>query len=288
MAHIIGIVGGSGLYDLPGLTDVEEVSVDTPFGPTSDVLMRGKLGDSVLIFVPRHGKGHRLLPSEVPYRANIWALHHLGARWVVSVSAVGSLREDIAPGHVVLIDQFIDRTKGVREATFFGEGVVGHVPFGDPICETLRGHLLLAAREAGATVHDGGTYVVMEGPAFSTRAESNLYRSWGASVVGMTNLPEAKLAREAGLSYATLAMATDYDCWHPDHDNVDVEQIIAVLMANVDLSRRIVAGAVPKIAGHQGDAPYVDAARFAVITQPDAMNTDTRAKLDSLIGRFLG
>jgi 5'-methylthioadenosine phosphorylase len=218
----------------------------------------------------------------------MYALRERGCGWVISVSAVGSLVEWAAPGQVVLVDQFIDRTKGVRQATFFGDGVVGHVPFGDPICNTLRGYLAQAAKTAGATAHDGGTYVAMEGPAFSTRAESNLYRSWGATVVGMTNLPEAKLAREAGMSYATLAMVTDFDCWHPDHDNVDVQQIIATLRANVDLSRRIVAAAIPLIAAHVGPSPQHDALADAVITQPDAMDPRTRERLWLLIREALG
>jgi len=287
MEQIIGVIGGSGLYALPGVTEVRTVTVDTPFGQPSGPLTVGRLGNVRLVFLPRHGVGHHLLPSEVPYRANVFALKQMGVSWAISVSAVGSLREDIEPGHVVLPDQFIDRTKGVRADTFFGDGVVAHVPFGDPVCDTLRMHLHRAAVNEGATVHNGGTYVVMEGPAFSTRAESELYRSWGASVIGMTNLPEAKLAREAGISYATLAMATDYDCWHPDHDQVDVAQIISTLMANVSMAKQIVARAVPDIAAHSGPNPHHDALKNAIITQPDAMNLETRERLMPLIGAFL-
>ncbi|MCA9493501.1 MAG: S-methyl-5'-thioadenosine phosphorylase, partial [Myxococcales bacterium] len=219
----IGIVGGSGLYALDGLQDVCEEVVETPYGPTSDVLVRGRLGSSELVFVPRHGRKHKMLPSEVPYRANVWALKSLGCDWLISVSAVGSLREEIHPGDAVLVDQYLDRTRGTRPSTFFGDGVVAHAPFGDPVCGALRGYLRQACDAAGVTVHDGGTYVCMEGPAFSTRAESELYRSWGCSVIGMTAIPEAKLAREASMSYATLAFATDYDCWHTGHDEVSVE-----------------------------------------------------------------
>ena len=288
MPQTVGIIGGSGLYDLPGLQDVREERAETPFGPPSDALIQGRLAETSLWFLPRHGRGHRHSPSDVPYRANLYALKERGCDWVISVSAVGSLVEQAAPGDVVMIDQFIDRTRRPQASSFFGNGVVAHVPFGDPVCETLRGYLRDAANEAGARTHDGGTYVNMEGPAFSTRAESNLYRSWGATVVGMTNLPEAKLAREAGMSYATLAMVTDYDCWHPDHDNVDVEQIIATLMANVDLSRRIVAAAIPRIAAHQGPAPQATALHGAVITQPDAMDPKTRQDLWLLIREAMG
>lgn len=280
----IGVIGGSGLYELPGIEDVTRLRVDTPFGAPSDELMCGRLGGVDLFFVPRHGRGHRLLPSEVPYRANLCALKQLGVSWVISVSAVGSLREELAPGHLVLVDQFIDRTTGVRPATFFGGGVVGHIPFGDPVCNTLRSYLKDAAHEVGATCHDGGTYVVMEGPAFSTRAESQLYRSWGASVIGMTNLPEAKLAREAGISYATLAMVTDYDCWHPDHDDVDIDTVISTLLANVDMARRVVAAAVPRIAAHVGPNPYHDIARTSLITSPEARDPEAMTRLAAILG----
>lgn len=283
----IGILGGSGLYDMPGLTGQREKAVETPFGTPSDAVLLGDLDGEELAFLPRHGRGHRLNPSEVNYRANIWALKSLGVEWIISVSAVGSLREKVVPGHVVLVDQFIDRTKG-RAATFFEGGVVGHVSFADPVCGVLREILLASAAEAGATVHDGGTYVCMEGPAFSTRAESHLYRSWGGTVIGMTNLPEAKLAREAGISYATLAMATDYDCWHDAHDAVTVDQVIAVLRANVARAQRAIALAVPRIAAQDGPAPQSEAARNAIMTAPDRVPADRREALAVIAGRFLG
>jgi 5'-methylthioadenosine phosphorylase len=283
VGHVIGVIGGSGLYSLEGLSDVREVRVDTPFGAPSDVLVRGRLGEAELVFLPRHGRGHRLLPTELPYRANVWALKSLGCGWVISVSAVGSLREEIVPGQVVLVDQYIDKTYR-RESTFFGDGVVAHAGFGEPTCAALRGYLREACAEVGAVAHDGGTYVCMEGPAFSTRAESELHRSWGASVIGMTAMPEAKLAREASLSYATLAFATDYDCWHPHHDDVTVEQVMAVLSANVDRARRILLAAAPRIAAHPGPAPMHDAMRSAILTPRDAMSAESRARLAPLLG----
>ncbi|MEZ4319173.1 MAG: S-methyl-5'-thioadenosine phosphorylase [Myxococcota bacterium] len=287
MAHTIGIIGGSGLYDLEGLEDRREERVETPFGAPSDALMRGRMGDTELVFLARHGRGHVHSPTSVPYRANLWALKSVGVDWVISVSAVGSLQEHIAPGDVVVIDQFIDRTRS-RTNTFFESGIVAHISFGDPICPTLRGYLLEAARAEGATVHDGGTYLAMEGPAFSTRAESNLYRSWGAHVIGMTNLPEAKLAREAEMSYATLAMSTDYDCWHPEHGNVTVEQVIGVLMQNVALAKRILARSVPLIAAHDGPAPASRALKNAILTNPAAVDPEQRSRLDLLVKKYLG
>lgn len=283
----IGIVGGSGLYALDGLVDVEEIRLDTPFGEPSDVLVRGRLGDAELVFVPRHGRKHHLLPTEVPYRANVWALKSLGCDWLVSVSAVGSLREEIVPGHAVLVDQYIDRTRD-RAQTFFGNGVVAHAGFGDPTCRVLRGYLKEACLAAGVTVHDGGTYVCMEGPAFSTRAESNLHRSWGAKVIGMTAMPEAKLAREASMSYATLAFATDYDCWHDEHDAVTVDQVIAVLLANVGQAKRILAEVVPRIAAHDGPAPMHDAMRTGLMTPIDAISPEARRRLGRILSPYLG
>ncbi len=287
MTQTLGIVGGSGLYELDALTDVREIRVDTPYGSPSDVLVRGRLGAAELIFLPRHGRHHHLTPSEVPYRANIWALKSLGVGWMLSASAVGSLRLDIEPGHLVVVDQFIDRTRG-RASTFFGEGCVAHVAFGDPVCGTLRQYLLDAALEVGGTtLHDGGTYVCMEGPAFSTRAESELYRSWGADIIGMTNLPEAKLAREAGISYATLAMATDYDCWNVDHDDVTVEQVITVLRSNAARARQIIAALARRVSAHEGPAPMHDALATALITPVDKIPAATREKLAPIIGRYL-
>lgn len=287
MGHTVGVVGGSGLYALEGLSDVREVRVETPFGDPSDVLVCGRLGEVDLVFLPRHGRGHRLLPSEVPYRANVWALKSLGCDWLVSVSAVGSLAEEVVPGHVVIVDQYVDKTWG-RPSTFFGHGVVAHAGFGDPTCAVLRGLLRDACAAAGATVHDGGTYVCMEGPAFSTRAESELHRSWGAKVIGMTAMPEAKLAREASMSYATLAFATDYDCWHPDHDHVTVEQVIGVLQANVERARRILAQVAPRIAAHPGPAPLAGAMASAILTPLDQIGPEARARLAPILRPYLG
>ena len=247
--RVIGVIGGSGLYELSGLTNVHEQKVETPFGSPSDTLHIGDLDDVRLVFVPRHGRGHRLTPSEVPYAANIHALKQLGAEYVLSVSAVGSLREEIHPGHVVLPDQLIDRTRAEpRRNTFFGEGVVGHIAFAEPFCHDLRNVLLGAVQGCGTTVHPHGTLVVMEGPAFSTRAESHLYRSWGAHIIGMTALPEAKLAREAELCYATLALSTDYDCWRAEEEAVSVNAVVAVLKRNIELAREVVRRAALLIA----------------------------------------
>jgi 5'-methylthioadenosine phosphorylase len=260
--------------------------VRTPFGDPSDEIVAGRLGDTRLLFLPRHGRGHRLLPSELPFRANVWALKSLGADCLLAVSAVGSLREEIAPGHVVVPDQFIDRTRGRQaESTFFGRGVVAHVQFADPFCPRLAPALVDAARSAGATVHTGGTYVCMEGPAFSTRAESHLYRSWGAHVIGMTNLQEAKLAREAELCFATLALATDYDCWHAGHDDVQIEEILKVLAANVDLAQRTVAAMVSRLP--PADCSCSRALEHAIITDRALIPADVRRDLAPIAGRYL-
>ncbi len=296
----IGIIGGSGLYDMPDLQKINVIETTTPFGSPSAPIVHGTLPNSTaeLFFLPRHGKGHALNPSEVPYRANIYALKSLGVDWIVSVSAVGSLQENIPPKDMVLIDQFIDRTKSNRECTFFEDGIVAHVAFGDPICEVLRQYLLEAAREATErdnssrddsprTVHDGGTYVCMEGPAFSTRSESNLYRSWGAQVIGMTNLTEAKLAREAEISYATIAMSTDYDCWHTDHDDVTVEAVIAIMQSNVALAQQIIRTAVPKIATHKDAPPYAESLKFAFITNPAQIKPEAIDRLSPIVGKYL-
>lgn len=283
--RIVGVIGGSGLYELEGLENVEEIRVETPFGDPSDAIIKGTLGDVTMLFVPRHGRGHVYTPSEVPYAANLWALKKLGAQWCISVSAVGSLQMEIVPGHVVIIDQFIDRTKGIRKSTFFGDGIVGHVAFGDPVSPVLRNILLTASKEAGATVHDGGTYVCMEGPAFSTRAESELYRSWGAKVIGMTNIPEAKLAREAEIAYATVALATDYDCWHPDHDDVSVDQVIETVNKNARLAKDIIALAA-KMVPAEPDPLVEGACKFAVMTRPDLLPADQKKALEPLLGKY--
>ena len=242
----IGIIGGTGLYQMEGLTNVDEVRVKTPFGDPSDAIILGDLEGARLAFLPRHGRGHRIMPGEIPARANIYALKSLGVESIISISAVGSLKEDVQPLDLVIPDQIIDRTKA-RPSTFFGQGIVAHVGFAHPFCANLSHILYASAREVGARVHDGGTYVVMEGPMFSTRAESELYRSWGASVIGMTALPEAKLAREAEICYATVACATDYDCWHDTHEAVTIEMVVANLQKNVDTAKRIIRLAAGKI-----------------------------------------
>lgn len=284
---IIGVLGGSGLYEMAGLSSVREVSVETPFGAPSDAYIVGELGDVRLVFLPRHGRGHRLLPSEINYAANIHGLKQLGVEYVLSVSAVGSLREHIRPGDVVVPDQFIDRTRG-RRNTFFGGGVVGHVSFADPVCAGLRGLLIDAARHKGAALHERGTYVVMEGPAFSTRAESHLYRSWGADVIGMTNLPEAKFAREAELCYATLALPTDYDCWRAEEEAVSVDAVIAVLQRNVATARDILRATVEKIAElPPRSCPCSSAVRYALMTAPQKIPPEAYERLELIIGRYV-
>jgi 5'-methylthioadenosine phosphorylase len=287
MDPTLGVIGGSGLYELPGLERVERLRLETPFGAPSDEFVVGHLGGVRLAFLPRHGRGHRLLPSELPFRANLYGLKTLGAEWVLAVSAVGSLREEIAPGHVVVPDQFIDRTRGRQdESTFFGRGVVAHVQFADPFCPALSGALAGAARASGATVHAGGTYVCMEGPQFSTRAESQLYRTWGAHVIGMTNLQEAKLAREAELCFATLALATDYDCWRAGHADVQIDDILRVLSVNVELARRTVgrlAGQLPD----RGACGCAHALRDAIITDRASIPEATRRALAPIAGKYL-
>ncbi len=287
---VVGVIGGSGLYDIEGIEGLEEQVVETPFGAPSDACITGRLAGARCVFLPRHGRGHRLMPSEVNYRANIWALKSLGVRHVISVSAVGSLKEGIEPGHMVCIDQLVDRRRS-RADTFFGDGLVGHVQFGDPIEERLRTVLLGAAAEvSGTKVHDGGAYVCIEGPTFSTRAESELYRSWGASVVGMTNLPEARLAREAELAYATLALCTDYDCWHASHDEVSVETVLAVIRQNVTAAKAVIRATVERLAA-LGDVTWPAhqalGGGMAVMTHPDLVPEATRARLNLLVGRYL-
>ncbi len=283
----IGIIGGSGLYEMEGLTDIRMESVTTPFGDPSDAYLIGRLEgvDAELVFLPRHGRGHRFTPTEVPYRATIFGMKKLGVSWIISISAVGSLREEIVPGHMVIIDQFIDRTRS-RATSFFDNGIVAHIAFGDPVCGTLRGFLLEASRQAGATFHDGGTYVCMEGPAFSTRAESNLYRSWGGSVIGMTNLPEAKLAREAEISYATVALSTDYDCWHEAHDDVTVDQVIATMQKNVRTAKEIIRHTIPLIAAHDGPAPHSNALAGAILSAKEGVPAERIEALSPLIGKY--
>ncbi len=279
----IGVIGGSGLYGMEGLTRVREVRGTTPFGPPSDAVVVVELEGVRVAFLSRHGRGHRLSPSEINYRANIYALKKLGVERIISVSAVGSMKEALHPGHVVIPDQFYDQTKR-RIGTFFEKGVVAHVALADPVCRDEAGKLAEAARKCGATVHEGGVYLCIEGPQFSTRAESRVYRQWGVDVIGMTNLPEAKLAREASLCYATMALVTDFDCWHPGHDAVTVEAVIAMLRRNVALSQRIIRAAAPVLAG-QRPCACDRAVETAVITAPDKIPAATRKRLSLLLGK---
>jgi 5'-methylthioadenosine phosphorylase len=287
MSIQIGIIGGSGLYDMAELTDRHEVSIDTPFGPPSGPYVTGTIAGTRVAFLARHGVGHRITPSELNFRANIYGFKTLGVERLLSASAVGSLREDMAPLHLVIPDQFIDRTHG-RIGTFFGDGIVGHIAFADPVCGHLAHAAYDAAVSAGATVHKGGTYVCMEGPAFSTRAESHLYRAWGAHVIGMTNLQEAKLAREAEICYATIALVTDYDCWHPDHDHVTVDMIINTLHQNARTAQQVIAGAVVALANAPRTCGCGQALATAIITRPELVPDETRQRLAPIIGKYLG
>jgi 5'-methylthioadenosine phosphorylase len=282
----IGVIGGSGLYEIEGLTEVQEVRLETPFGTPSDAYITGTLEGVRMVFLPRHGRGHRLLPSEVPYRANIWGMKKLGVERIISVSAVGSMKEEIVPGHIVIPDQFFDRTAGQRSVTFFGQGVVGHVQFADPVCADLSQVLFDSARAVGATTHKGGTYICIEGPNFSTRAESKIYRSWGVDVIGMTNISEARLAREAEICYGTIALATDYDCWHEEHDDVSVEAVIAIIQQNVATAKSIIKAAVLKLAGSRG-CPCGEALKYAIMTHKELIPEATRQKLDVIMGKYL-
>ena len=282
----IGVIGGSGLYGLDGLESVEELRIQTPFGDPSDALVQGWLNGHRMVFLPRHGRRHTLNPSEIPFRANIWALKSLGVDRLISVSAVGSMKEAIVPGHFVLVDQFIDRTRG-RPQTLFGGGVVVHVPFAEPVCPALRAKLLRAAASVDVTVHDGGTYLCMEGPQFSTRAESLLHRSWGVDVIGMTNLPEAKLAREAEMSYATVAMATDYDCWHEEEASVQVGAILEVLRTNADKAKALLVALTQLPRGDDTSPMCLTAARTSLLTPPDAIPAGVRRDLDPIFRHFL-
>ncbi len=285
---VLGVIGGSGVYDIEGLEKTEWRRVESPFGEPSDELLFGELEGQRIIFLPRHGRGHRLPPSALNFRANIDALKRSGVTEIVSVSAVGSLREDLAPGTFVIVDQFIDRTFA-RNKSFFGEGLVAHVSMAEPVCGRLGDHLEAAAARLGIPHHRGGTYLIMEGPQFSTRAESELYRSWGCDVIGMTNMPEAKLAREAEICYATVAMVTDYDCWHDDHDDVSVEQVIKVLLENADKARNLVRHTAPEL--RDRDAPCAKGCQraldAALITQPQVRSAEQVARLSAVAGRVL-
>jgi 5'-methylthioadenosine phosphorylase len=284
---VLGVIGGSGLYEIDGLADKRWVSVDTPWGAPSDELLTGTLDGVRMVFLPRHGRGHPIPPTGLNFRANIHALKALGCTDILSVSAVGSLRENLHPGMFVVVDQFIDRTFA-REKSFFSEGLVAHVSMAHPVCPRLSDLALKAAKAAGAETADGGTYLVMEGPQFSTKAESELYRTWNCDVIGMTNMPEAKLAREAELPYASVAMVTDYDCWHPDHDHVDVAQIIACLLANAERAKALIAAMAGLIRGPRPPSPIDTALDNALITAPHARDPALMAKLQVVAGRALG
>jgi len=285
---MIGFIGGSGVYDLDGLDDRAWVKVRTPWGDPSDEILTGRLHGVRVAFLPRHGRGHPTPPSALNYRANIDAMKRIGCTELISLSAVGSLREDLPPGHFVIVDQFIDRTFA-REKSFFGTGCVGHVSVAHPVCPRLGDALEAAARQIDLPYRRGGTYLVMVGPQFSTRAESLLYRQWGCHVIGMTNMPEAKLAREAELCYATMAMVTDFDCWHPDHDHVTVEQVVKVLFSNADRARALVQAVVPLLGAQRGPCPAGcdRALDHALITAPQMRDPDLLAKLDVVAGRVL-
>ena len=281
----IGVIGGSGLYQMEGLKRVREVRVSTPFGKPSDAFVRGMLDGTELIFLPRHGRGHRWLPTELNFRANIFGMKKLGVERIISVSAVGSLREEIAPGHVVIPDQFIDRTTQ-RPSSFFGQGIVAHVSFADPLCPALSQVLARAGEEQGAKIHPRGTYLCMEGPQFSTRAESLLYRSWGAHVIGMTNLQEAKLAREAEICFATLALATDYDCWNQTAADVEIEQVLRVLKENVELAQRMIRRALSSLPRNRS-CPCASALQNAVITDRAKIPKQVLRDLKPILGKYL-
>ena len=287
---VIGVLGGSGLYAMEGLSEVEEFVLETPFGRPSDALVRGRIGDATVIFLARHGRHHSYLPSEVPYQANIWAMRSLGVRWILSCSAVGSLRQELKPLDLVIPDQFIDRTHG-RPATFFGQGAVAHIAFGAPFCPVLSKLLsdaVEAVLPADRQLHRGGTYLCMQGPAFSTRAESELYRSWGCDVIGMTNHTEARLAREAEIAYTTLAMVTDYDCWHPEHDAVTVEMVIGNLRANTETAQQVVRKAAAAIDQQRPASSAHSALCNSLMTPAEQVPKETRRKLDLFTSPYWG
>lgn len=282
----IGVIGGSGLYHMEGLTDIEEVSVETPFGLPSDNFIIGTLEGTQVAFLARHGRGHKLMPTELPFRANIYAMKMLGVERILSASAVGSLKEELKPLDIVIPDQFFDRTRG-RVSTFFGNGVVAHISFADPVCPELCDVLEESGRSLdGLNIHRGGTYLCMEGPAFSTKAESHVYRSWGMSVIGMTNLQEAKLAREAEICYSTIALVTDYDCWHESHDAVTVEMVIEYLKQNVVNAQRLIKAAIQKLAGRKRTCKCASALKHAILTAPDAVSRERVEELKEILGRY--
>ncbi|MGH7818831.1 MAG: S-methyl-5'-thioadenosine phosphorylase [Candidatus Binatia bacterium] len=280
-----GVIGGSGLYEMAGLERVREVTLKTPFGSPSDAVVLGEIGGMPVAFLPRHGRGHRILPGEINFRANLWTLKRLGVEFLLSVSAVGSLRENVHPGDIVVPDQFIDRTRG-RRSTFFGDGIVAHVMFADPVCAVLSRVLAVVAHEDGAIVHDRGTYLCMEGPQFSTRAESLLYRQWNADVIGMTNLQEAKLAREAEMCFATLALVTDYDCWNSEGGEVEINEILRILRENAARARRIVMAVAARLPAERA-CPCPSALEHAIITDRSQIPVRTRRALAPIIGKYL-
>lgn len=286
MTTVLGIIGGSGLYQMSDVHGGEWVKVETPFGAPSDEYFVGQLNGGRVVFLPRHGRGHRLLPSELNFRANIYGMKKLGVERIIAVSAVGSLKQEIVPGHLVLPDQFIDRTRG-RISTFFGRGLVAHVSFADPMCGEMLRLLGEAGRAVGATLHVGGTYVCMEGPQFSTRAESFLYRSWGADIIGMTNLQEAKLAREAEICFATVALATDYDCWNTEHGDVVIEDILRILTQNVTTAQRLIVNTIPRLPATRS-CPCAHALKDAIITDRALIPAAVKQELGLLVGKYLG
>ena len=281
----IGVIGGSGLYDIPGIENVEEVNVNTPFGRPSDTITVGKLGGVGVAFLPRHGRGHRILPSEIPVRANIYALKSLGVEHIIAVSACGSFKEEFKPGDLLIPDQIIDRTKG-RVSTFFGDGIVAHALFARPFCPELSNLLYKTGKEVGASIHQHGTYLVMEGPVFSTRAESLLHKSWGVDVIGMTISPEAKLAREAEICYACIAGVTDYDCWHETDEPIAIDVIIQTLQHNTETIREIISRAIARISDTR-DCECANALRTAIVTAPEAITPEIKKRLDLIIGKYI-
>ncbi len=281
----IGIIGGSGLYDIEGIKINEEHRVDTPFGAPSCVAIEGELEGRNVVFLPRHGRGHRVPPHEINYRANVFAMKVLGVDKIISVSAVGSMKEKIHPGDIVIVDQFIDRTK-MRHQTFFENGIVVHVPFADPVCACLAKKLIKAGKDVNATIHQGGSYVCIEGPMFSTRAESNVYRQWGTTVIGMTNYQEAKLAREAEICYSTIALVTDYDCWHEEEEDVDIAKIVEVMKSNITTAKRIIKKALPTI-DPQEECSCNSALQGAILTDPAFITAEAKERLKPIIGRYV-
>ena len=286
MPHTIGIIGGSGLYEIEGLKNIQEKKIKTPFGSPSDVFVIGQIKETTLVFLPRHGKGHVLSPSEINYRANIWAMKKLGVQSLLSLSAVGSMKEEIKPGDVVVVDQFIDRTRGLRKHTFFEGGLVGHVSFADPICKALADSVCRATQNVTSRLHKRGTYLCMEGPQFSTRAESHLYRSWGVDVIGMTAIPEVKLAREAEICYSTIAFSTDYDCWKEEEEAVSADKVLATIKKNVDTAKKIIQEVISLI-GSKTSCECAQTLKHALVTDHTKIPSKIKKDLAPLLGKYL-